>query len=250
MEVKASRALVTGASRGMGRAIALALAREGAACVGIGYRMHAGDAKALAIEVQSLGARPILLAGDLTLQAEAEGLVRRFLQEAGGIDVLVNNAGAPAPGRIDQISPEDWDRGMRLLVYAPFWCTRIAAPVMMAQRKGRIINFSSIVARRGIANNVCYVTGKAAVIGFTMALARELADHNVLVAEVAPGLIETEFNGPIDPEVQRKNNETRIPLHRYGTPEEIAESVLFLVRQEYMTGEVLAMDGGFGMRLA
>jgi len=242
--------LVTGASRGIGRAIVLALAREGAAFVGIGYRKHADDAKALAQEVSALGTEPILLAGDLTVQSEAEGIVRRFLQEAGGIDVLVNNAGAPAPGRIDQISPEDWDRGMRLLVYAPFWCTRIAAPAMMAQRKGRIVNFSSIVARRGIANNICYVTGKAAMIGFTMALACELADYDVLVTEMAPGLIETEFNGPIDPEVRRKNNETRIPLHRYGTPEDIAEGVLFLLRQDYMTGEVLALDGGFGMRLA
>ena len=250
MELKGTRALVTGASQGIGRAIALTLAREEAAWVGVGYRSQVEKARHVVDEIQAAGSRAIFLPGDVGVQEQAEGVVLRFIAEAGGIDILVNNAGGPAPGRIDTISPEEWDRALRVLIYGAFWCTRIAVPVMMSQRRGRILNISSIVARRGIAGNVAYCTGKSALIGFTQSLARELADYNILVNELAPGLTDTDMHAQVSAEVRRHNVDTRIPLHRYGTTEDMAEAALFLLRHDYITGEVLGIDGGLGMRLA
>lgn len=250
MELQGTRALVTGASRGMGRAIALALAHQKVAWVGVGYRSQAERARSVADGIEAAGSHAVLLPGDIGDQEQAEGIVRWFLAEAGGIDILVNNAGAAAPGGIDAISPEEWDRALRVLIYGPFWCTRIAAAVMMEQRGGRILNVSSIVARRGISGNIAYCTGKAALTGFTRSLARELADHNILVNELAPGIVDTDMHAHISAEVRKHNVDHRIPLHRYGVADDVAEAALFLLRQDYMTGEVLAIDGGLGMRLA
>lgn len=250
MELRGVRALVTGASRGIGRAIALALASEGAACVGIGYLSMVKLARRVAQEIEAAGSRAILLPGDIRVQEHAEGIVHRFITEAGGIDVLVNNAGQPAPGYIYTIAPEEWDRALSLHVSAPFWSSRVAVETMMLQRSGRILNISSLAARRGVAGAVAYCTAKSAVIGFTRSLARELVDYGILVNALAPGIVDTDFHAEDTPEFRQNATENRIPLHRYGTAAEIAQAALFVLRHDYVTGEVLAVDGGLGMRVA
>lgn len=250
MELKGTRALVTGASRGIGRAIALALARQGAACVGINYVRRVERAREVADEIQVAGCRAVLLPADIGVREQAEEVVHRFIAEAGGIDILVNNAGAGAPGGIEAVSPNDWDRALRVHVSGPFWCSRIAVPVMMAQGHGKILNIGSIAGRRGVAGAIAYCTAKSAVIGLTQSLARELADYNILVNALAPGLIDTDLHAQVPAEVRKHNIDNRVPLHRYGTVEEIAEAALFLLRSDYITGEVLPVDGGLGMRVA
>jgi 3-oxoacyl-[acyl-carrier protein] reductase len=250
MEIEGTRALVTGGSRGIGRAIALALARAGAAWVGISYLSQKEQACALAHDLEAAGARALVLSGDMGIQEEAEEVVRRFIAEAGSIDILVNNAGTSAPGRIDTVSPALWDHTLRVHVSGPFWCSRVAAPVMMAQRRGRILNITSIAGRRGVAGAIAYSTAKAAIVGFTKSLARELADYNILVNALSPGLIDTDFHAKTPPEVRKNNVDNRIPLHRYGTAEEVAEAALFILRSDYITGETLPVDGGLEMRVA
>ncbi|MCC7355004.1 MAG: SDR family oxidoreductase [Anaerolineae bacterium] len=250
MELKGTRALVTGGSRGIGRAIALALGRAGAACVGISYLSQEEQACALAKEIEAAGARAIVLSGDMGVQEEAEEVVRRFIAEAGGIDILVNNAGTSAPGRIDTVSPAFWDYTLRVHVSGPFWCSRIAAPAMMSQKRGRILNITSIAGRRGVAGAIAYSTAKAAVVGFTRSLARELADYNILVNALSPGLIDTDFHAKTPPEMRKNNVDNRVPLHRYGSAEEVAEAALFILRSDYITGETLPVDGGLEMRVA
>ena len=250
MELNGTRALVTGASRGIGRAIALALAQEGAACVGISYLNQAEQATGLAKEIEAAGSRALVLSGDAGVQEQAEEIVRRFIAEAGGIDILVNSAGASAPGRIDTVSPEVWDHTLRVHVSGPFWSSRIAAPVMMSQKHGRILNIGSIAGHRGIIGAIAYSTAKAAIVGFTLSLARELADYNILVNALAPGLIDTDFHAKTPPEIRKNNVDNRVPLHRYGSAKEEAEAALFLLRSDYITGEVLTIDGGLEMRVA
>ena len=250
MELKGTRALVTGASRGIGRAIALALAEAGAACVGISYLNHAEQASSLAKEIEAAGSHALILSGDTGVQEQAEAMVRSFVAEAGGIDILVNNAGTSAPGRIDTVSPEAWDHTLRVHVSGPFWSSRIAAPVMMTQKHGRILNLTSIAGRRGVSGAIAYSTAKAAVVGFTQSLARELADYNILVNALSPGLIDTDFHAATPAEIRKKNVDIRVPLHRYGSAEEVAEAALFLLRSDYITGEIMTIDGGLGMRVA
>ena len=231
-------ALVTGGSRGIGRAIAVELARAGAEVV-VGYRTGAAEAEQVAKEI---GGRA--LQADLSVPEEAAGLV----EAAGEIDILVNNAGLTRDGLIARMSDEDWRTVIDTNLGGAFATCRAAARGMMKRRSGSIVNLTSVVGLHGNPGQTNYAASKAGLIGLTKALARELATRGVRVNAIAPGYIETALTGVL-PEAVREAILGNTPLGRLGTPEDVAGAVRFLCSDEasFITGEVLLVDGGLGM---
>jgi 3-oxoacyl-[acyl-carrier protein] reductase len=231
-------ALVTGGSRGIGRAFALELARAGAAVV-LGYRAAAAEAEAVARE-----------AGGRAIQADVSDPVdaRRLVDEAGDVDVLVNNAGLTRDGLIARMSDEDWRAVVDTNLGGAFHTCRAAARGMMRRRRGAIVNVSSIVGLHGNPGQTNYAASKAGVIGLTKALARELGSRGVRANVVAPGYVETRLTEVLSEELQRAML-ANTPLGSFGKPEDVASAVRFLVSEEaaFITGEVLLVDGGLGM---
>ncbi len=240
-------ALVTGASRGIGRAIALRLAEEGAK-VAINY---AGNAKA-AEEVKSLieakGGTAILLQADVSDSAAAEAMVKDVLDAFGAIDILVNNAGITRDGLLARMKEEDFDAVINTNLKGVFHCTKAVTKPMMKQRSGAIVNMASVVGLTGNASQANYGAAKAGVIGFTKSVAKELAGRGITVNSVAPGFIETDMTAVLSDKV-KEAMEAGIPLKRAGKPEDVANAVLFLVsgQASYITGQVLNVDGGMVM---
>jgi 3-oxoacyl-[acyl-carrier protein] reductase len=231
-------ALVTGASRGIGRAIAGELARAGAEVV-IGYRSGAEEAERVAKEI---GGRAVQ--ADVSLPEEAG----RLVEEAGELDILVNNAGLTRDGLIARMSDEDWRTVIDTNLGGVFATCRAAARGMMRRRSGAIVNLSSVVGVHGNPGQTNYAASKAGIIGFTKALARELASRNVRVNAIAPGYIETALTDVL-PDSAREALLASTPLARLGVPEDVAGAVRFLCSDEasFITGEVLLVDGGLGM---
>jgi 3-oxoacyl-[acyl-carrier protein] reductase len=231
-------ALVTGGSRGIGRAIALELARAGAQVV-VGYRSGAAEAKEVAAET---GGRAVQ--ADV---ADAEQAAR-LVEEAGELDILVNNAGITRDGLIARMSDDDWRAVIDTNLGGAFHTCRAAARGMMRRRAGSIVNLTSVVGLHGNPGQTNYAASKAGIIGFTKALARELAARNVRVNAVAPGYIETALTNVLPEEAQQAIL-ANTPLARMGTPEDVARAVRFLCSDEasFVTGEVLLVDGGLGM---
>jgi 3-oxoacyl-[acyl-carrier protein] reductase len=231
-------ALVTGASRGIGRAIAAELAGAGASVV-VGYRSGAGGAAELAEEI---GGRAIQ--ADVS---EAEQAAR-LVEEAGDLDILVNNAGLTRDGLIARMSDEDWEAVLDTNLGGTFHTCRAAARGMMRRRSGAIVNLTSVVGIHGNPGQTNYAASKAGIIGFTKSLARELASRGVRANAVAPGYIQTALTEVLPEEVQQAIL-ANTPLARLGTPEDVAGAVRFLCSDEasFVTGEVLLVDGGLGM---
>jgi 3-oxoacyl-[acyl-carrier protein] reductase len=231
-------ALVTGASRGIGRAIAAALAGAGAEVV-IGYRSGQDEAEALAGEI---GGRAVQ--ADVAVPDEAAGLV----EAAGDLDILVNNAGITRDGLIARMSDEDWHAVMDTNLGGVFHTCRAASRSMMRKRAGAIVNLTSVVGVHGNPGQTNYAASKAGIIGFTKALARELATRNVRANAVAPGYITTGLTDVL-PEQAQQAILSNTPLQRMGTPEDVAGAVRFLCSDAaaFITGEVLLVDGGLGM---
>jgi 3-oxoacyl-[acyl-carrier protein] reductase len=231
-------ALVTGASRGIGRAIAAELARAGASVV-VGYRSGAEEAEALASE---LGGRAVQ--ADVADPEQAA----RLLEEAGDVDVLVNNAGLTRDGLILRMSDEDWRTVLDTNLGGVFHTCRAAARGMMKKRAGSIVNLTSVVGIHGNPGQTNYAASKAGIIGFTKSLAREMASRGVRANAVAPGYIQTALTEVLPDEVQQAIL-ANTPLARLGTPEDVAVAVRFLCSDEasFVTGEVLLVDGGLGM---
>jgi 3-oxoacyl-[acyl-carrier protein] reductase len=236
--LEGKQALVTGASRGIGRAIAVELARAGAAVV-VGYRSGAGEAEALAAEI-----------GGRAVQADVAdpAAAARLVEEAGDLDILVNNAGLTRDGLILRMSDEDWRTVLDTNLGGVFHTCRAAARAMMKKRAGSIVNLSSVVGLHGNPGQVNYAASKAGIIGFTKALARELASRGVRANVIAPGYIQTALTDVL-PEDARQAILANTPLARLGTPEDVAGAVRFLCSDEasFVTGEVLLVDGGLGM---
>jgi 3-oxoacyl-[acyl-carrier protein] reductase len=231
-------ALVTGASRGIGRAIALELARAGADVV-VGYRAATGEAEAVAAE-----------AGGRAIQAdvsEPEG-ARRLVEEAGDLQILVNNAGLTRDGLIARMSDDDWRAVIETNLSGAFYTCRAAARGMMRRRAGAIVNVSSVVGLHGNPGQTNYAASKAGIIGLTKALARELGSRGVRANVVAPGYVETRLTEVL-PEELRELMLANTPLGVFGRPEDVASAVRFLVSDEaaFITGETLLVDGGLGM---
>ena len=241
------RALVTGASRGIGRAIALRLAAEGAS-VAVNYHSGENDAASVVSEITASGGTAIAFQASVASAEEANRLVDATVEALGGIDILVNNAGITRDNLLMRLSEDDWDAVLDTNLKGAFLCTKAAIRPMLRQRSGRIVNMSSIVAITGNPGQANYTAAKAGLIGFTKTIAREVASRGITVNALAPGFIETQMVEAI-PEDLRKQILERIPLGQFGTPDDVARSVVFLASDDgaYITGQVIGIDGGLSL---
>ena len=238
-------ALVTGASRGIGAVIAASLAQAGAK-VGVNYH-SSPDAAAKVVEaIVAGGGEALAVAGDVSSEADAQSVVKQVVQQWGRIDILVNNAGINRDRLLLRMTAEDWDQVLAVDLRGAFLCTKSVMPHLIRQRRGRVVNVSSVVGISGNPGQANYAAAKAGLIGFTKAVAREVASRNVTVNAVAPGFIAS--GGMVEqlPEETRQQILGRIPMGRFGTAEEVAQAVVFLCSQgaSYITGQVLTIDGG------
>ena len=241
-------ALVTGASRGIGRAIAVSLARAGTAEVVINFQSNEQAAEETAAAVREAGAKAALSRFDVADPETTEKAIKEAVERCGRLDVLVNNAGFTADNLVLRQKAEEWSRVLAVNLGGAFHCTKVAARTMMRARYGRIVNISSVIADMGNAGQGAYAAAKAGLLGFTRSMARELAPRNVTVNAVAPGFIDTDMVKDL-PEEARQYYLNLIPLQRLGTAEEVADAVTFLARPQsgYITGHVLAVNGGLVM---
>lgn len=246
-KVEGKVALVTGASRGIGRAIALALAEAGADVI-VNYAGSAGAAAETVAAIEAMGRQAIAVQANVGKMEEAERLVKASMERFGKIDILVNNAGITRDNLIMRMKEEEFDQVIETNLKGVFNCLKSVTRLMMKQRSGRIINISSVVGALGNPGQVNYVAAKAGVIGMTKAAARELASRGITVNAVAPGFIETDMTDAM-PEGSKEQLMAGIPLARLGSPEDIAKAVLFLASEDasYMTGQTLHVDGGMYM---
>ena len=245
MDLSERVALVTGASRGIGRAIAQTLARQGATVVAAA---RGENARAVAEEIAAAGGRAEFATLDVTAPAGAEEAIGGVMTRHGRIDILVNNAGISRDQLMLRMKREDWDAVLATNLTAAFALTQAALKPMIRQRSGRIISISSVVGQAGNAGQANYAASKAGLIGFSKSIALEVASRGITVNVVAPGLIETDMTHAIT-EQARGEWESRIPLKRLGTPDDVAAAVCFLASKEasYITGQVLAVNGGMYM---
>ena len=249
MKLQDKIALVTGGTKGIGAAAALALAREGAH-LAISARHDDAEAKSTCDAIRALGRRCEFIPADFAKPAEATRAVEETVRLLGGIDVLVHSAGGPVNGGLFEITAEQWQSAFDVHVHAIFHLCRAAIPHMKPRKEGAIVLISSTAGIRGIVTNIAYQVAKGALPQFTRALAREFANDNIRVNCVAPGVVRTAFHATMS-EAQRKLNlEQRIPLHREGAPEHVASLIAELVKNDYLTGETFTVDGGLTMRIA
>ncbi len=247
MSLSGKAALVTGASRGIGQAIALELAKNGARVV-VNYARDAAGAEATVQAIQAAGGEARAIQADVSDFKAADGLVKATVEAFGSVDILVNNAGTTRDQLIMLMSEADWDTVIAANLKSAFNCSKAAVRVMLRKRAGRIINIASVAGIMGNAGQTNYSASKAGLIGFTRALAREVATRAITVNAVAPGFVPTALTQDLPAEIKEATLK-QIPLARWGQPEEIAYAVAFLAsdRAAYITGQVLTVDGGLAM---
>lgn len=240
-------AVVTGGSRGIGRAIALELAKRGAHVV-VNYHSHADAAQAVVDEIIANGGRANHIQADVSDEAQAQQLIKETTTAHGKIDILVNNAGITRDNVIMMMKPEDFDAVINTNLRSTWLCAKAAVRSMMSKRYGRIINITSVSGIMGQAGQTNYSASKAGIIGFTKALAREVASRGITVNAVAPGFVLTDLTKNLPEELTTQLN-TFIPLGRWGEAQDVANAVAFLASDEasYITGHVLNVDGGMAM---
>ncbi len=247
MKLSGKRALVTGASRGIGRAIALALAAEGAD-VAVNYAGSEAAAQEVAEAIRAMGRKAVVIQADVASGEAATAMLDNAVAELGGVDILVNNAGITRDKLLMRLKEEDWDAVLETNLKGVFNCTQAAVKYMMKQRSGNIVNISSVVGLTGNVGQSNYAAAKAGVIGFTMSVAKEVAGRGIRVNAVAPGFIKTDMTSVL-PEKIVGNLLQSIPLQKLGEAEDIAKAVVFLVSDDasYITGQTLHVDGGMVM---
>ncbi len=239
-------AVITGASRGIGRSIALALAAKGATIVAVDMDQASTDA--VVAELQAAGAKALAVVGNVTVTADVEHMIEAATEAYGRVDILVNNAGITKDGLLMRMKDEEWDAVLNVNLKGAFLCTRAAFKVMSKQRYGRIINIASIVGQMGNAGQANYCASKAGLIGLTKSNAREMAKRSITVNAVAPGFIATAMTDALSEKV-RVDLTSQIPMERLGSADDIANAVVFLASEAsgYITGHVLSVNGGMYM---
>jgi 3-oxoacyl-[acyl-carrier protein] reductase len=247
MTENARTALVTGGSRGIGRAVALKLAKDGCQIL-LTYVSKPEAAEEVCREIESMGGKARAYALDIGDREAIETFFRDEIKDKNRVDILVNNAGMTWDGLIVRMKPEQWEKILRVNLSGAFYCLQEAAKIMMRQRSGRIINISSVVGQSGNAGQANYVSAKSALIGLTKTAAQELAPRGITVNAVAPGFVATDMTSGLNEEVAATYLE-RIPLKRFGTGEDIAAAVSFLASEGagYITGQVIGVNGGLYM---
>ncbi|WP_310910180.1 3-oxoacyl-[acyl-carrier-protein] reductase [Clostridium estertheticum] len=245
--LKGKTAVVTGASRGIGRAIALKLAKHGANVV-VNYRNSVDAVQEVVKEIEALGVKVLAIQADISSYADVENMIKKSVEEFGSIDILVNNAGITKDGLLMRMKEADFDSVIDINLKGAFNCTRHVAAIMLRQRSGRIINISSVSGLTGNAGQVNYSAAKAGIIGMTKSVAREFGSRGVTCNAVAPGYIQTDMTEDLSAKVKDTIMGT-IPLKRLGRPEDVANVVAFLATDEaaYITGQVINVDGGMAM---
>ncbi|WP_297133467.1 3-oxoacyl-[acyl-carrier-protein] reductase [Terrisporobacter sp.] len=240
-------AVITGASRGIGREIALQFAKEGANIV-LNYRSSEEEALELKKELDKLGSNTLIIKADVSNFDEAENLIKEAKNTFGKVDILVNNAGITKDTLLIRMKEEDFDKVIEVNLKGAFNCLRAVSPIMIRQKEGKIINMSSVVGVVGNAGQVNYSASKAGVIGMTKSLAREIGSKNINVNAIAPGFIDTDMTKVLS-EDQKKNIISGVPLKRLGQVGDIANLAVFLAsdKSNYITGQVIHVDGGMAM---
>jgi len=246
MKLKDKVAFVTGAAQGIGKATAVALAKEGANIVVSDINLEL--ATQTAQEIEALGVKSLAVKTNVADLSEVEKSIEEAVKVMGKIDILVNNAGITKDNLLLRMKKEDWDAVLAVNLTGVFNCTKVVATLMMKQRYGKIINIASIVGQMGNFGQANYAASKAGVIGFTKTVARELASRGITVNAVAPGFIQTAMTEKIPEEVKKKMFE-QIPMGKFGQPEDVAQAVVFLASPgaDYITGQVIAVNGGMYM---
>lgn len=249
MDLTNAACLITGGTKGIGAATAIALAERGANVVVNGRNID-DAAKDVVRKVEALGRKCLTIAADIAKPDDARRCVEETVAKLGTIDVLVHSAGGPVNGGLLEITPEAWYGAFDVHVHPIFHLCRAAVPVMRKRKSGSIVLISSTAGIRGIRTNVAYQAVKGALPQLTRALAFEFADDNVRINCVAPGVIRTDFHAKMTPETRKHNLDNRIPLHREGTPQQVATLIREVATNDYLTGETFVIDGGLTMRIA
>lgn len=248
MDLHQKTALVTGGTRGIGAATAIALARLGAEVAIVGrFEEPGAPVKA---QIEQLGRRCLVIKADIGNPDEATGCVQTAIDALGRVDALVHCAGGVVEGGLLEVTPEAWHRAFDVHVHAVYYLCRAAIPAMRQRREGAIVMISSVAGIRGIPMNLAYQVVKGTLPQFARAMAREEAEHNIRVNCIAPGIIRTRFHEKMTPAQKKHNLDNRVPLHREGTPEQVAELIAQVVTNDYITGETFTVDGGLTMRIA
>jgi 3-oxoacyl-[acyl-carrier protein] reductase len=249
VRLKGKVALVTGSSRGVGRAIALAYAREGANVV-VNYTSNKEAGEEVVAAIKEIGSRAILLKADVAKRAEAEALVQKGIEEFGGLDILVNNAGFSRPAMLLKMSEDQWDQVLDIHLKGAFLCSQFAARHMKEKNKGKIINVTSVAGLVGTVGQINYSAAKGGLLSFTKSAARELARYNICVNVICLGIVATDMTEKIRTDEKLKEiYMNRILLKRFAEPDDISPAFIFLGSDDsnYITGQLLCVDGGYGM---
>jgi len=249
MDLANKIALVTGGTKGIGAATAVLFARQGADVAVVARNIDDASAADTKRRVEAIGRKCLLLAGDMGKPADAAAVVQKTAQTLGPVDVLVHSAGGLVTGGLLEVSPDNWYAAFDVHVHAVFHLCRAVVPSMKQRRSGSIVLISSSAGKRAIRSNLAYQAVKGALPHLTRGLAYELADDNIRVNCVAPGVIRTPFHDNMPASVKENNLKNRIPLHREGTAEQVATLILEMATNEYITGETFSIDGGLTMRI-
>ncbi|WP_313757640.1 3-oxoacyl-[acyl-carrier-protein] reductase [Tissierella sp.] len=247
MSLKDKAALITGGSRGIGKEIALELARNGVH-IGISYVSSTEKANEVLEEIRSYGVKAVAIKANVSVEEDVLQMIKTMEEELGTIDILVNNAGVTKDNLLIRMKETDWDEVMDVNLKGVFLCTKAVSRIMMKKRYGKIINITSVVGITGNAGQGNYSASKAGVIGFTKSMARELASRGIRVNGIAPGFIETDMTDVLKDEIKEAMLKT-IPLNSFGNPKDIANLAVFLASEssDYITGQIINVDGGMIM---